>query len=82
MVSMGLACEEAVGLVLPSRVVVEGISVSQVAVELDITANDAMVRLHRARTALKAKLKAHCGTTSLSSCADCGCAERGCCPQA
>lgn len=40
----------------------------------------AMVRLHRARTALKVRLKAHCGTTSARSCADCGCEERGCCP--
>jgi RNA polymerase sigma-70 factor (ECF subfamily) len=40
-----------------------------------------MVRLHRARTALKARLKQHCGTTSVGSCVDCGCDERGCCPQ-
>jgi RNA polymerase sigma-70 factor (ECF subfamily) len=63
------------------RVVVDGVSVSQVAAELAITANNAMVRLHRARTALKAQLKEHCGTTSVGSCADCGCDERGCCPQ-
>jgi RNA polymerase sigma-70 factor (ECF subfamily) len=38
-----------------------------------------MVRLHRARRALKERLAAHCGTTSARSCADCGCEERGCC---
>jgi RNA polymerase sigma-70 factor (ECF subfamily) len=62
------------------RVIVDGLAVSQVAAELGITPNNAMVRLHRARTALKARLKEHCGTTSARSCADCGCEERGCCP--
>lgn len=62
------------------RVIVDGVAVGQVAAELSITPNNAMVRLHRARTALKARLKEHCGTTSSRSCADCGCEERGCCP--
>jgi RNA polymerase sigma-70 factor (ECF subfamily) len=62
------------------RVVVDGVAVSQVAAELSLTPNNAMVRLHRARRALKARLKEHCGTTSARSCADCGCEERGCCP--
>ena len=63
------------------RVIVDGAPVTQVAAELGITPNNAMVRLHRARAALKARLKSHCGTTSPQSCADCGCDERGCCPQ-
>lgn len=61
------------------RVVVDGVAVTEVAAELGITANNAMVRLHRARTALKERLKAHCGTTNARSCSDCGCEERGCC---
>jgi RNA polymerase sigma factor (sigma-70 family) len=62
------------------RVVVDGVAVTEVAAELRITPNNAMVRLHRARTALKQRLKRHCGTTTFGACADCGCGERGCCP--
>lgn len=62
------------------RVVVEGASVTAVAPELGLTPNNAMVRLHRARKALKARLESHCGTTNARSCLECGCAERGCCP--
>ena len=62
------------------RVVVDGVPVTQVASELGLTPNNAMVRLHRARTALKERLRSHCGTTTARSCADCGCEERGCCP--
>ncbi|MFT3765547.1 MAG: sigma-70 family RNA polymerase sigma factor [Minicystis sp.] len=61
------------------RVVVEGRPVVDVARELGITANNAMVRLHRARTALKRKLLDHCGTDSPRACLDCACGERGCC---
>lgn len=63
------------------RVIVDGVSVSQFAAELNLTPNNAMVRLHRARRALKSRLAAHCGTTSVRSCSDCGCEERGCCPR-
>lgn len=63
------------------RVIVDGLAVTQVAAELGITPNNAMVRLHRARGALKERLKAHCGTTTARSCTDCGCEERGCCPR-
>lgn len=62
------------------RVVVDAVPVSLVARELGLTPNNAMVRLHRARTALKQRLQSHCGTTSLLACSDCGCEERGCCP--
>jgi RNA polymerase sigma-70 factor (ECF subfamily) len=61
------------------RVVVGGVPVTNVATELGISANCAMVRLHRARTALAERLRAHCGTTTLRACVDCGCEERGCC---
>ncbi len=63
------------------RVIVDGIPVTQLAAELGITPNNAMVRLHRARTALKERLRSHCGTTTVRSCSDCGCEERGCCPR-
>ncbi len=63
------------------RVIVDGISVTLVAQELGLSANNAMVRLHRAREALKVRMKAHCGTTSARSCSECGCEERGCCPK-
>lgn len=63
------------------RVIVDGVPVSGVARELGLTPNNAMVRLHRARVALKERLKHHCGTTTARSCADCGCEERGCCPR-
>ena len=62
------------------RVIVDMVPVSQVARELGLTPNNAMVRLHRARTALKQRLQLHCGTTSVLACSDCGCEERGCCP--
>lgn len=64
---------------LLTRVVVEGVSVSALANELGITQNNAWVRLHRARQALKAQVAEHCGTRSLRQCLDCGCIERGCC---
>lgn len=63
------------------RVVLDGIPVTEVAVELGLSPNNAMVRLHRARTALRKQLRDHCGTTSTRSCSACGCAERGCCPR-
>ena len=61
------------------RVVVDGASVTSAAAELGLTPNNAMVRLHRARAALREQLKAHCGMTTAQSCSDCGCEERGCC---
>lgn len=63
------------------RVDVEGAAVTDVAYELGLSANNAMVRLHRARKALRARMAQHCGTTSTRSCTECGCEERGCCAQ-
>lgn len=62
-----------------TRVVVDGTSVTELAVELGITPNNAWVRLHRAREALRIQLKQHCGAESLRQCLGCGCLERGCC---
>lgn len=64
------------------QVVLEGRAVTEVAQEMGITANNAAVRLHRARAALKKKLVSHCGTESLLHCMDCVCDERRCCSDA
>lgn len=61
------------------RVVIDGARVTDVAVELGLSANNAMVRLHRAREALRKQMQKHCGTINVRSCSDCGCAERQCC---
>lgn len=46
---------------------------ADVAATLGITVNNATVRLHRARKALRDHLRAFCGTDSTRACADCGC---------
>lgn len=61
------------------RVDIDGVAVTEVASTLGLSANNAMVRLHRARKALRARMAAHCGTTSSSACSACGCLERRCC---
>jgi RNA polymerase sigma factor (sigma-70 family) len=61
------------------RVVIEDAPVTSLAATLGLTPNNAMVRLHRARRALRAVLQEHCGTTSLRACLSCVCDERGCC---
>lgn len=48
-------------------------SLQRAATSLGITANNAGVRLHRARQALKDKLKQTCGTDSVAACEDCSC---------
>lgn len=49
-------------------------SVQQTAQNLGISPNVASVRLHRARKALRRQLQQNCGTHSVQSCQDCGCA--------
>ena len=49
---------------------------SEVARELGITANNAGVRLHRARAALKRELQRSCGSCATHGCLDCSCAKR------
>jgi len=61
------------------RVVVEEVPVTALAAELGVTPNNAMVRLHRARRALRELVQDHCGTSSLRACLSCVCEERGCC---
>lgn len=49
-----------------------------VARELGITPNNAYVRLHRARQALREGLAAMCGACVEHACLDCSCRKRGC----
>ena len=51
-------------------------SVPEVASELGITANNAAVRLHRARQALKRELQVSCGSCATHGCLDCSCAKK------
>ena len=51
--------------------------VERVAADLGLTANNATVRLHRARRALRDRLEACCGCKSAEECQSCACAT-GC----
>ena len=55
------------------RVEVEGVPVKVWAEEAGITANNAGVRLHRAREALRKQVLACCGTCAAHGCVDCTC---------
>jgi len=57
-----------------ARVEVEGASVKDYAAEAGITANNAAVRVFRAREALRARVRACCGRCADAGCADCTCA--------
>jgi RNA polymerase sigma-70 factor (ECF subfamily) len=48
-------------------------SIADVAREKGLTANNATVRLHRARAALRRRLVEVCGTCSTHGCLDCTC---------
>ena len=50
---------------------------SEVATALSITQNNATVRLHRARQALKLRLERSCGTCASHGCLDCTCGQPG-----
>lgn len=55
------------------RVDVDETPLAEVAASLDISANNAAVRLHRARGALRDALLRLCATDSIRACVDCGC---------
>jgi RNA polymerase sigma-70 factor (ECF subfamily) len=55
------------------RIDVDDQSLSETAVALGISTNNAAVRLHRARKALREALLRFCGTNSVRACMDCGC---------
>ena len=63
-----------------ARVDEQGQSLSEAATEIGITVNNATVRLHRARAALRAAMRAHCGVERAEDCDDCRCSYDGCCP--
>lgn len=58
---------------LVRKVDLEERGVPDVAKEAGITANNAGVRLHRARQALKKQLERSCGTCATHGCLDCSC---------
>jgi RNA polymerase sigma-70 factor (ECF subfamily) len=55
------------------RVDLEDATVPQLASELGITANNAGVRLHRARRALRDRVQKMCGACAAHGCLDCTC---------
>ena len=57
----------------------EGVQLREAAVQLDITPNNAAVRLHRARKALREAMFEHCGVTDPAACAGCRCVDDVCC---
>ncbi|NBD07437.1 RNA polymerase sigma factor [Corallococcus silvisoli] len=61
---------------LVHQVDLEGRAVPDVAREVGITANNAGVRLHRARLALKRSLERGCGACAAHGCLDCTCKPR------
>jgi RNA polymerase sigma factor (sigma-70 family) len=78
---------ECVGRLLPTlkpeyadmirKVDLQDSPLSAVASELSITTNNAAVRLHRARQALKTSLERSCGTCATHGCLDCTCSPSG-----
>lgn len=55
------------------RIDLEGASVAAFAAEAGITANNASVRVHRARLALRRQLEKSCGTCATHGCFQCEC---------
>ena len=62
-----------------SLVDTRGLPLSDAARTLEITRNNAAVRLHRARKALRAAMLEHCGVTDVRDCAGCRCVDDACC---
>lgn len=59
------------------RVEVDGLSVQDYAAEAGITANNAGVRLFRARQTLRKRVVRWCGSCAERGCIDCSCGEPG-----
>ncbi|HEY0593583.1 MAG TPA: sigma-70 family RNA polymerase sigma factor [Thermoanaerobaculia bacterium] len=55
------------------RIEVDGVPVQEYAAQAGITANNAAVRVFRARDALRKQVKASCGTCAEHGCIDCHC---------
>jgi RNA polymerase sigma-70 factor (ECF subfamily) len=58
------------------RIDLEGARAIDVAEEEGVTANNTMVRLHRARKALRARLEESCRTCATHGCLDCTCGRK------
>lgn len=56
-----------------------GASLTEAARQLGVSVNNAAVRLHRARKALRRAMLDHCGVQSTQDCIDCRCVFDGCC---
>ena len=56
-----------------------GASLAEAAQQLEISVNNAAVRLHRARRALRQAMHDHCGVQSAQDCLECRCVFEGCC---
>ena len=56
---------------------VDGLSLKDFAAAAGITPNNAAVRVHRAREALRRRLVATCATCAARGCVDCTCGTRG-----
>ena len=54
-------------------------TIADAAAHLGISVNNASVRLHRARKALRKAMREHCGVESPRDCLDCRCVVDGCC---
>jgi RNA polymerase sigma-70 factor (ECF subfamily) len=60
------------------RVDLDGTRVRESATEEHITPNNASVRLHRARAALRREVERACGTCATHRCLDCSCQKESC----
>lgn len=58
---------------LLARVDLEGASIAEVASETGMTPNNARVKLHRARKAMRKQLELSCGSCAEHGCLDCDC---------
>lgn len=59
------------------RIDLEGASIAKASEENNITVNNARVKLHRARQALRKQLTLSCGTCAEHACLDCDCRSPG-----
>jgi Uri superfamily endonuclease len=56
-----------------TRVEIDGVAIKDFATERGIFANNAAVRVHRARKALAREIANSCGACASLGCADCSC---------
>lgn len=59
------------------RIEVDGVAIQEYAAQAGITANNAAVRVFRAREALRKQVKASCGTCADHGCIECHCRPAG-----